>query len=1599
MGIVRLKDKPPPRVVRVISKDPRPIGWRMPPTPSRGKSMNPATGTPFYTEAARQSLQQADHERALQMRMNRYYAMARSSDPTTKEAGERGVAEVQALQSARYAKMSRGVDGVANPEVAINLQRHNINSDPVFGAFGGPSVPGTPRGRQAAALVQQARFGAINEYHRGEADRNSLFRSRVDGIGPGAEDEFEFGDPDDYNDAGPDLPPGQPPGRWVDRERLPATALQSRLPPTVRQERLPPTVRKSRDAPGAHETRALSRFGDLGDTSRQLQRQLRTDETEEQDRGDARARRPSVSFEEDIPNQAEIERQMAEWLEKNKRRAEGWAEEEEEETEPLDPAPARAPDSPNTAQRKKDEREAADARHEETMRAHVQQAQKLYEAERLSRGLKPWAEVEAERVARWKAKEEKAAAAASAAAVQAVDAAAAAGETPATTTNEASGPPRQVMVDSNGPPELAVPVQQPTHAAAAPPAAQAEEEEESKYPQAAEPDRPPSPEEANRLVLANTFYLDESLLSDNKHGRNREQAQEMIEDYRRHANSTADYLVSNLGAMLRRRQESPLDDSVYKPLIDQIGHDAYRHIVAGIQDSVKARVDHILRFKIDGWVKNGTAPLQAATPATIVADAIRQAIYGVTETVATTEEPAALFGYDNPTPAQVEAIHGLLEIAPPLITDAVERAEAGDTLRANQYAADNNTYRWVKHRVPLFITPRPVDDPVGAEVRLPPVAARQPSTPQASTTPPRVESPPKTPNATTPQRAASPQAAASPSSTLSNPRSQASSRRSSLQSVLADPLLDQSGFATPLVNRNLPLSAHSSPAARQIAEKLQAEQDEPASDADEGWSDRGDSEEEYVDLDNPIKRDYYRKLAVAYNTYSLNNNVWPEGAPAKVTEANNKSAMSKLLSEMAKAIKGLNPEDRAAQAIYTQKNIKRALRDKSVRDQLAGLQGAELKQKAKLAVGRYHKKKPGAAPGAADKPAAEAPKKKVSAKQSAQASKSAKSNLAFLKQVLPIGELAVPEGPVANALVQAGAAAARGTLDQFFKNEMSFARSSTADFIGDRAADKDKLDQERTSWFVMASHAAVRGRKLRAGLSAILKDLDNDPQDPIGPELTKAVNEMLVVKEWRQLFSQIKRSQTVMGVDGYVSATRQAYNKSLGATLQAHMPADNDALKQMQTDPEHTWLFPLLAAGLKAASVEGEIDTNAQGTLAGAIIAILDQLPFQLTVEDPSAWPSQIITQARRVGRFVYYGHGQDRTRAATLFTRVAQAYRKDSDSPEKPRPILSEQSSGPQLAVTAAPQVSVPMSADERRALLESRIQKGIQRGSIRTLSYVNPSSPGSPLRPPSSLDLRGPPSVIGQNLSSAVLDAQVDAAYQVADEQKTIDALRTNQAAAVARTRNVMRRDAFMGFTGEEPVFESFMREPRDQRAARRESGRLSSSPSSRRSSLSSEGPEPSDFLLANFPFSGDRSLGSDSDGTSDRRRRPLSHLGPALRVPRRPQQGTGEEDMLPPAPRRSLGLPPADVVAQLGTYELPLYDRSEMKSNSVSTSNLFTRTAYYPNDQKTNSLTPKLTVQLGAVSDPNTRFNAKRKVRPPLGWASIDDGPASKMARRGF
>ena len=114
--------------------------------------------------------------------------------------------------------------------------------------------------------------------------------------------------------------------------------------------------------------------------------------------------------------------------------------------------------------------------------------------------------------------------------------------------------------------------------------------------------------------------------------------------------------------------------------------------------------------------------------------------------------------------------------------------------------------------------------------------------------------------------------------------------------------------------------------------------------------------------------------------------------------------------------------------------------------------------------------------------------------------------------------------------------------------------------------------------------------------------------------------------------------------------------------------------------------------------------------------------------------------------------------------------------------------------------------------------------------------------------------------------------------------------------------------------------------------------------------------------------------------------------VRGPRNPQTGEGDE-----SPSSSVAAPPRELQAMLGTNRLPIYDQTEEKADSITHSNLFVTKAHYPNRQAHGSIQSKHPVAPAAVSDPDTRFNPKRKIRPSLGWSSIDDGPASKMARK--
>lgn len=188
MGILTLPNRAPPRTVRLQSKDPKPIGWRAPSVPSRGPSMNPATGKPFYTEVTRQSLQQADYERSLQARYEAAYTSARSSDPFVSAGGRRLIEELDKENARRYANLSRGVDGVNNPVTHTRLGIHD--------ALNASLLPGTPAaqrtlgtftsnrsqiGRTATRATQMLQ-AAQTAYEQSDADRNSIFEARPPGF-------------------------------------------------------------------------------------------------------------------------------------------------------------------------------------------------------------------------------------------------------------------------------------------------------------------------------------------------------------------------------------------------------------------------------------------------------------------------------------------------------------------------------------------------------------------------------------------------------------------------------------------------------------------------------------------------------------------------------------------------------------------------------------------------------------------------------------------------------------------------------------------------------------------------------------------------------------------------------------------------------------------------------------------------------------------------------------------------------------------------------------------------------------------------------------------------------------------------------------------------------------------------------------------------------------------------------------------------------------------------------------------------------------------------------------------------------------------------
>jgi hypothetical protein len=170
-----------------------------------------------------------------------------------------------------------------------------------------------------------------------------------------------------------------------------------------------------------------------------------------------------------------------------------------------------------------------------------------------------------------------------------------------------------------------------------------------------------------------------------------------------------------------------------------------------------------------------------------------------------------------------------------------------------------------------------------------------------------------------------------------------------------------------------------------------------------------------------------------------------------------------------------------------------------------------------------------------------------------------------------------------------------------------------------------------------------------------------------------------------------------------------------------------------------------------------------------------------------------------------------------------------------------------------------------------------------------------------------------------------------------------------------------------------------------------RSSAARSKSRSRTSSDAKDPEDSQATQGP---EPAQAGALEG-SGRRKRKAAHVAP------RGLKGYGmEADMPPPPPPvKQPYVPSRQAMAILGQQDLPIYDRANPPNFSVSDSNMYTRRAFYPNHQQLGSLQIKHGVQIGDVDDPDTRFNAKRRVRPAPGWLRIDDGPASKMARRHF
>ena len=166
MGVITLPTRGPPTIVRVTPKDPVPIGWRKPGPPSRGKSMNPTTDKPFYTETVRQSLQAADYERAIQNQYDIAFEQAQSSDKSIATAGQERLNELAEENARRYAAASRGVAGVSNPAAGAYLDAYDRAVKPRARLFGEPAEPDAPPilnvGR-AGPLSRRNSFGSARD--------------------------------------------------------------------------------------------------------------------------------------------------------------------------------------------------------------------------------------------------------------------------------------------------------------------------------------------------------------------------------------------------------------------------------------------------------------------------------------------------------------------------------------------------------------------------------------------------------------------------------------------------------------------------------------------------------------------------------------------------------------------------------------------------------------------------------------------------------------------------------------------------------------------------------------------------------------------------------------------------------------------------------------------------------------------------------------------------------------------------------------------------------------------------------------------------------------------------------------------------------------------------------------------------------------------------------------------------------------------------------------------------------------------------------------------------------------------------------------------